>query len=130
MAILHVAVNSHLTSEWRRSFGRWAAASDRKKSETEIDVHQIYSYHRVVCFTSVVLRRRQFASPPQVHSAFDGHARRGDFGRRQRQDQGSEKSIFDEIKRVEDLTSFHNPSELTRINEAAGKGPVKTMGSC
>lgn len=40
----------------------------------------------------------------------------------------AEESIFEEIKRVEDLTSFHNPSELARINEAAGKGPVKTNG--
>lgn len=38
------------------------------------------------------------------------------------------ESIFDEIKRIENLTSFHNPSELTKINEAAGKGPVKTKG--
>jgi FAD:protein FMN transferase len=35
------------------------------------------------------------------------------------------ESIFDEIKRLENLTSFHNPSELTKINDAAGKGPVK-----
>jgi FAD:protein FMN transferase len=35
-------------------------------------------------------------------------------------------AIFSELKRVEDLTSFHKPSELTRINDQAGNGPVKT----
>jgi FAD:protein FMN transferase len=38
------------------------------------------------------------------------------------------ESIFEEIKRVENLSSFHNPSELTKINDAAGKGPVKANG--
>jgi len=33
--------------------------------------------------------------------------------------------VFDEMKRIENLTSFYNPSELTRINEGAGKGPQK-----
>jgi FAD:protein FMN transferase len=35
------------------------------------------------------------------------------------------QAVFDEIKRVEDLTSFHKPSGLTEINDAAGRGPVK-----
>jgi FAD:protein FMN transferase len=35
------------------------------------------------------------------------------------------QGVFDEIKRIEDLTSFHKPSALTRLNEEAGKGPVK-----
>ncbi len=35
------------------------------------------------------------------------------------------ESIFDEIKRIENLTSFYNPSELTKINDNAGKGPTK-----
>jgi thiamine biosynthesis lipoprotein len=35
------------------------------------------------------------------------------------------EAIFSELKRVEDLTSFHKPSELTRINDQAGNGPVK-----
>jgi len=30
------------------------------------------------------------------------------------------------MKRVEDLTSFHKPSALTKLNEMAGNGPVKT----
>lgn len=38
------------------------------------------------------------------------------------------EAILDEIKRIENLTSFHNPSELTKINENAGKGPTKTNG--
>jgi FAD:protein FMN transferase len=36
------------------------------------------------------------------------------------------QAVFDEIKRIEDLTSFHKPSDLTRLNEEAGNGPVKT----
>ena len=36
------------------------------------------------------------------------------------------EAIFSEIKRVEALTSFHSPSELMRVNDNAGKGPVKT----
>jgi len=35
------------------------------------------------------------------------------------------QAVFDEIKRIEDLTSFHKPSALTAINDAAGAGPVK-----
>lgn len=34
------------------------------------------------------------------------------------------EAVFDEMKRIDSLTSFHSPSELTRINAAAGKGPV------
>jgi thiamine biosynthesis lipoprotein len=34
--------------------------------------------------------------------------------------------IFDELKRIEMLTSFHRDSELAKINANAGKGPVKT----
>jgi len=36
------------------------------------------------------------------------------------------EEVFDELKRVEDLTSFHKESPLTRLNEAAGTGPVRT----
>jgi FAD:protein FMN transferase len=36
------------------------------------------------------------------------------------------QAVFDEIKRVEDLTSFHKPSGLTKLNEQAGNGPTKT----
>jgi thiamine biosynthesis lipoprotein len=32
------------------------------------------------------------------------------------------ESIFDELGRIENLTSFHKPSELGKINEKAGKG--------
>lgn len=32
-------------------------------------------------------------------------------------------AIFDEMRRVEDLTSFHKKSPLTEINDHAGKGP-------
>jgi FAD:protein FMN transferase len=35
------------------------------------------------------------------------------------------EAILSELKRVEDLTSFHKPSELTRINDQSGNGPVK-----
>jgi thiamine biosynthesis lipoprotein len=35
------------------------------------------------------------------------------------------EAVFDEIKRVEDLTSFHRPSGLTGINNTAGTGPTK-----
>jgi thiamine biosynthesis lipoprotein len=35
------------------------------------------------------------------------------------------EAVFDEFKRVEDLSSFHKPSELTKLNEHAGNGPVK-----
>ncbi len=34
-------------------------------------------------------------------------------------------AVFDEIRRIEDLTSFHSASELSRINDMAGKQPVK-----
>jgi FAD:protein FMN transferase len=34
------------------------------------------------------------------------------------------QAALDEIKRVEDLTSFHKPSALARLNEAAGTGAV------
>lgn len=34
------------------------------------------------------------------------------------------RAVLDEMKRVEDLTSFHKPSELTRINALAGSGAV------
>ncbi len=34
-------------------------------------------------------------------------------------------AAFDEMKRIEDLTSFHKPSELTAINDRAGQGPCK-----
>jgi len=33
------------------------------------------------------------------------------------------EAIFDEMRRVEDLTSFHKPSKLTEINDSAGSGP-------
>ncbi len=35
-------------------------------------------------------------------------------------------AVLDEIKRVEDLTSFHKPSALSRLNDVAGTGPVAT----
>lgn len=35
------------------------------------------------------------------------------------------QAVLDEMKRVEDLTSFHKPSGLTAVNDAAGTGPVK-----
>jgi FAD:protein FMN transferase len=35
-------------------------------------------------------------------------------------------AAFDEMKRIEDLTSFHKPSQLTAINDHSGQGPVKT----
>lgn len=35
-------------------------------------------------------------------------------------------TVFDEMKRVEDLTSFHKPSSVTQLNHEAGNGPVKT----
>ena len=35
------------------------------------------------------------------------------------------EAIFDEIKRIEDLTSFHKPSALTQVNDHAGQGPFK-----
>ncbi|MBI5248859.1 MAG: FAD:protein FMN transferase [Desulfomonile tiedjei] len=38
------------------------------------------------------------------------------------------ESIFNEIKRIENLTSFYNPSELTKINDNSGKGPTKASG--
>lgn len=44
-------------------------------------------------------------------------------------DQEAKKAVsevFDELKRIETLTSFHRDSELAKINANAGKGPVKT----
>ncbi len=38
---------------------------------------------------------------------------------------GATEAIFDEIKRIEDLTSFHKPSDLTQLNDASGQGPFK-----
>lgn len=35
------------------------------------------------------------------------------------------EAIFSELKRVEDLTSFHQPSGMTKIDEQSGKGPIK-----
>ena len=35
------------------------------------------------------------------------------------------EDIFSELKRVEDLTSFHKPSGLTKINDQSGNGPIK-----
>lgn len=35
------------------------------------------------------------------------------------------QAVIDEIQRVENLSSFHKPSALTRINEHAGRGPVR-----
>lgn len=35
------------------------------------------------------------------------------------------EAIFSELKRVEDLTSFHKPSELTKLNDQSGNGPIK-----
>lgn len=35
------------------------------------------------------------------------------------------QSIFDELKRIEDLTSFHKASTLTQLNNNAGEHPVK-----
>lgn len=37
-------------------------------------------------------------------------------------------AIFDEMRRVEDLTSFHKPSKLTEINDHAGLGPFPADG--
>ncbi len=34
-------------------------------------------------------------------------------------------AVFDELKRLEDLTSFHKPSALTELNDNAGKKPVQ-----
>ncbi len=34
-------------------------------------------------------------------------------------------AVFDEIKRIQDLTSFHSPSALTALNEKAGSQPVQ-----
>ncbi len=34
-------------------------------------------------------------------------------------------AIFSELKRVEDLASFHKPSGLTKINDRSGAGPIK-----
>jgi thiamine biosynthesis lipoprotein len=36
------------------------------------------------------------------------------------------QAVIDEIKRVEDLASFHKDSKLAKVNAHAGKGPVKT----
>lgn len=33
-------------------------------------------------------------------------------------------AVFQELKRVEDLTSFHKDSGLSRVNDSAGKGPT------
>lgn len=35
------------------------------------------------------------------------------------------QAVIDELQRVENLSSFHKPSELTRINDHAGQGPIK-----
>jgi thiamine biosynthesis lipoprotein len=35
------------------------------------------------------------------------------------------EAVFDELKRVESLTSFHTESALSRLNNAAGTGPVR-----
>lgn len=35
------------------------------------------------------------------------------------------EAVFDEIKHVEDLTSFHKPSDLNGVNDSEGQGPVK-----
>jgi len=35
------------------------------------------------------------------------------------------QAVVDEIKRVEDLTSCHKPSDLTAINDASGRGPLQ-----
>ena len=35
------------------------------------------------------------------------------------------EAIFEEIKRIENLTSFHKNSNLTEINAASGQGPFK-----
>jgi FAD:protein FMN transferase len=37
---------------------------------------------------------------------------------------GLSELVFSELKRVEDLTSFHKDSELAEINRSAGSGPV------
>lgn len=34
-------------------------------------------------------------------------------------------ALFKEIQRIDDLASFHRQSELTRVNDHAGKGPFK-----
>lgn len=34
------------------------------------------------------------------------------------------QAVFDEFKRIEDLTSFHKPSEIGKINDLAGTRPV------
>jgi len=36
----------------------------------------------------------------------------------------ADEAVFGELKRVEDMTSFHKPSELSRLNDKAGEGPV------
>jgi FAD:protein FMN transferase len=35
-------------------------------------------------------------------------------------------NLFNEIQRIDDLASFHKSSELTKVNDHAGKGPCKT----
>ena len=35
------------------------------------------------------------------------------------------EAIFSELKRVEDLSSFHKPSGLTTVNDQSGTGPIK-----
>jgi thiamine biosynthesis lipoprotein len=40
-------------------------------------------------------------------------------------EKASAEAIFAELKRVEDLCSFHKPSGLTRVNDQSGNGPVK-----
>lgn len=36
------------------------------------------------------------------------------------------EAVFDEMKRVEDVTSFHKPSQLTSVNQSAGSEPIQT----
>jgi FAD:protein FMN transferase len=39
--------------------------------------------------------------------------------------QAAAEAIFDELKRIEDLASFHKTSELSRINSASGTVPIE-----
>ncbi len=36
------------------------------------------------------------------------------------------RAVFDELRRVEDLTSFHKPSDLTKVNASAGSGAMQS----
>ncbi|MBI5569961.1 MAG: FAD:protein FMN transferase [Desulfomonile tiedjei] len=44
---------------------------------------------------------------------------------RQDKARAATQAVFEELKRVEESASFHKPSTLMKLNEAAGTGPVK-----